>query len=202
MKTAIFSAAALSLMGTLFVGLQTALSDDDDDDDRHESHDRFPGGGRWERLKRRSTGVAPASTPLYQEECGGCHMAYPPGLLPAASWHKIMQGLEDHFGDNAELTDDAVQQLSGFLEANAADRSNHRRSRAIMEKVPYADAMAPMRITDLSYFRHEHDEIPRWIVKRAEVGSLSHCDACHRYAEKGSFNEHEIFIKGVGRWHD
>ena len=22
----------------------------------------------------------------YQQECSACHMAYPPGLLPAASW--------------------------------------------------------------------------------------------------------------------
>jgi hypothetical protein len=200
MKTAIFSAAALVLMGAMFAGIQTALSDDEDD--HHERHDSRPGGGRWERLKRRSTGVAPAADPLYQEECGGCHMAYPPGLLPAASWHKIMQGLEDHFGDNAELTDDAVEQLTSFLVANAADRSRYRRSRAFMGGGANADAKVPMRITDLPYFRHEHREIPRWIVKRTEVGSLSHCNACHRYAEQGSFNEHEIYIKGIGRWDD
>ena len=201
MKIAIFTAAALALMGTLFIGVQTALSDDDEDD-RHESHARHPQDGRWERLKRRSTGVAPAATPLYQEECGGCHMAYPPGLLPAASWRKIMQGLEEHFGDNAELSDGAQQQLTEFVVANAADRSHYRRSRAIMRGWPYTDAMAPIRITELPYFRHEHDGIPRWVVKRAEIASLSHCNACHRFAEQGSFNEHEIFIKGIGRWDD
>ncbi len=35
-----------------------------------------------------------------------------------------------------------------------------------------------------------------------EVGSLSQCNACHRYAEKGSFNEDEIWIKGIDRWDD
>ena len=60
------------------------------DDDRQE-------------YRQRSVGVAPIHSPIYQEECASCHMAYPPGLLPARSWEKIMAGLESHFGDNAEL---------------------------------------------------------------------------------------------------
>jgi len=44
---------------------------------------------------------APLADPLYRSECGDCHMPYPAGLLPAASWRRIMNGLEDHFGDHA-----------------------------------------------------------------------------------------------------
>ena len=33
---------------------------------------------------------------LYIEECGACHLAYPPGLLPVQSWRGIMSDLEDH----------------------------------------------------------------------------------------------------------
>ena len=40
--------------------------------------------------------AAPAN-PTYAEECGSCHLAYPPGLLPAASWAKLMAGLRQHF---------------------------------------------------------------------------------------------------------
>src|SRR5690606_37122372 len=39
----------------------------------------------------------------YQEECGACHLPYPPGLLPAASWQRIMQDLAHHFGTDASL---------------------------------------------------------------------------------------------------
>lgn len=193
MKTLIFSVAALILTGTLFIGLQNAWSDDDD---------RYEESGRWERMKMRSTGVAPISNPIYQEECGACHMAYPPGLLPSASWRRIMNELEDHFGESAELDEQTTQILTGFLDENAADRSNYRRSRAMMNKIQSPDGLAPLRITDLPYFRHEHDEIPQRIIKLPEVGSLSQCNACHLNAERGSFNEHEISIKGVGRRDD
>ena len=36
--------------------------------------------------------------PKYQQECAACHTAYPPGLLPAASWQRLMGGLGKHFG--------------------------------------------------------------------------------------------------------
>ena len=35
---------------------------------------------------------------LYTQECGSCHMAYPAGLLKAASWQQIMRGLKTHYG--------------------------------------------------------------------------------------------------------
>ncbi|KHF24977.1 diheme cytochrome c [Solemya velum gill symbiont] len=193
MKTFIFSTAALALVGTLLVGVQTVFSDDDG---------RYEGRGYWERDMMRSTGVTSKPNPLYQEECGSCHMAYPPGLLPSASWRKMMGNLEDHFGDNAQLDDDVSQQLTEFLVANSASNSNDRRSRAFEYGSDYPDTMIPLRITDLPYFRHEHNEIPRWVLKRAGIGSLSECSACHQNAEKGWFNEHDIYIKGIGRWDD
>ena len=182
MKTLIFSTAALSLVGILGFGLQGAWSDDDN-------------------MRARSTGVAPVTDPLYQEECGSCHFAYPPGLLPAASWQRMMTGLDDHFGDNAELDNQTLQQLNNYLAANAADTSGYRRSRAIMSSLQYTRT-PPLRITETPYFRHEHREIPRRIINLPDVGSLSQCNACHRRAEKGSFRESEIWIKGIGRYDD
>ena len=35
------------------------------------------------------------------QECGECHMAFQPALLPAESWRRIMTGLSDHFGEDA-----------------------------------------------------------------------------------------------------
>ncbi len=32
--------------------------------------------------------VAPVKNALYLEECGACHFAYQPGLLPSRSWKK------------------------------------------------------------------------------------------------------------------
>src|SRR5690606_14789629 len=37
----------------------------------------------------------------WRSECGACHMAYPPGLLPWPVWRDMLAGLDDHFGENA-----------------------------------------------------------------------------------------------------
>ena len=49
--------------------------------------------------------------PRYAQECAACHMAYPPGLLPAASWHRIMGRLERHFGSEASLDEASVREI-------------------------------------------------------------------------------------------
>lgn len=191
MKTLIFTTAAFALFSTLLIGIQGAWSDEE--------------GRGWSEnmaaMRYQSTGVAAASDPKYQEECGSCHFSYPPGLLPAVSWHRIMTGLSDHFGDNAELDVQTTEYLTRYLDLNAADRSQYRRSRAIMNNLRQTN-MIPMRITEIPYFRHEHREIPQRIINLPEVGSLSQCNACHQYADRGSFSENEIWINGVGQWED
>jgi len=150
---------------------------------------------------KRQPGVAPVSNELYKKECGSCHFAYQPGLLPEQSWKKIMAGLEDHFGDNAELSLDVSQKISDYLANNSADKVDSRRSKKIMRSLSHSSA--PLRITDVPYIKRKHDEIPnRLITKNDKVVSLSHCDACHQNVESGSFSERSIRIPGYGRWDD
>jgi len=157
--------------------------------------------GEFEEYDHRSTGVAAVTNPVYREECGSCHMAYPPGLLASSSWTRLMSGLEQHFGDNAELDAETHQSISKYLLANSADRSDYRRSHKFNRYINANDA--PLRITETPYFRHEHDEIPKRVVSdNAQVKGFSHCNACHTKAEQGSFNEHDIRIPGFGRWDD
>ena len=47
------------------------------------------------------SGVKPVNSKLYIKECGSCHFAFQPGLLPEKSWVKIMNNLENHFGTDA-----------------------------------------------------------------------------------------------------
>ena len=152
----------------------------------------------WERTRD----VAAVENPVYKEECGSCHMAYPPGLLPGHSWEKMMGGLDDHFGENAELDTTTTAELTRFLVENGADaRQDYRRSRKISRDLP--NESIPLRITELRYFSHEHREIPdRLITENSEVGSPSNCNACHQKAEQGSFREQEIRIPGHGQWDD
>jgi len=151
----------------------------------------------WERTRD----VAVVKNPVYTQECGSCHMAYPPGLLPARSWNKMMTSLDNHFGENAELDATTAAELTRFLADNSADSASGRRSRKISRDLP--SESVPLRITELGYFQHEHREIPaRLTTANPEVGSLSNCNTCHQKAELGSFSEREIRIPGYGKWDD
>ena len=146
-------------------------------------------------------GVAPVDNPLYLEECGSCHFAYQPGLLPIASWEKLMSTLDDHFGENAELPEADAIKIRNILLDGAAGRTNRKISVKFIRSL--RDGQIPLRITEIPYFIHEHDELsPRMVQDNPEVKSLSRCDACHTDAAKGIFDEHAIKIPGFGRWED
>ncbi|MBF0294352.1 MAG: diheme cytochrome c [Magnetococcales bacterium] len=149
----------------------------------------------------REGAVAPARDPLYVAECGSCHFAYPPGLLPARSWEQMMNGLERHFGENAEVSGATGKALQSYLAANAADRAGEGKARKFLASVRPGEL--PERITTTRYFVNKHREIPRhfW-EKNPALGSLSRCEGCHVRADQGSFDEHEVRIPGVGRWED
>ena len=145
--------------------------------------------------------VAPVRDARYAKECGSCHMAYPPGLLPARSWQKLMGNLADHFGDNAELPAEDAAAITDYLAKNAADRSNYRRSVKIDDSL--SARQTPLRITQVPYIAGKHREIPaRLVTGNPKVRSLSQCAACHTKAEAGSFSERDINIPGYGRWED
>ena len=179
----------LLAMATLSLALVWGISFGDNDDDDNE------------KFFRKKPGVAPVTSELYRQECGSCHFAYQAGLLPEQSWQKVMANLEDHFGDNAELSSESNQKILDYLTSNSADKVDFRRSKKIMRSVSLSNP--PLRITDISYFKREHDEIPQKLIKDNEkVVSLSHCDACHQQANTGSFSERHIRIPGYGKWDD
>jgi hypothetical protein len=146
-----------------------------------------------EGAARGATAAAPQNT-LYAEECGSCHLAYPPALLPAQAWRQVMSGLSDHFGENAELAAEDAMAITDYLETHAGGSR-------LARSVPAGQA--PLRITGLPRFKHEHDELPASVVAgNAQVKSFSNCDACHTRAAQGSFREREIRIPGYPNWED
>jgi hypothetical protein len=133
---------------------------------------------------------------LYKEECASCHMAYPAQLLPPASWQAMMAGLDDHFGENAELDETSRQAIETYLTEASKSQGYRKLLRNLGNTIS-------TRITELPYFVHEHNEIPaRFIKANDKIGSLSQCTACHKQAEKGRFDEDDVYIPGVGRWDD
>jgi hypothetical protein len=155
--------------------------------ERHERHER------QEQGHREGHGlVAVASNKTWAAECGACHVAYPAGLLPERSWRAIMDGLDRHFGENAGLDPATRKTITDYLVANAADRERARTAR----RTAPSDA-TPLRITELDWFQREHDEVRPEVWKRKEVGSRANCGACHRGAENGRFDEHEVSVPGA-----
>ena len=144
------------------------------------------------------SGVAPVANVVYAKECGACHYAYPPGLMTAASWNKVLSNLSNHFGENAELPADTMKTVTDYATANAADKSTYRLSQKIARSTGNT---APTRISEIPYIAREHREIMgRYVKNNPKVGSLSKCQLCHTDADKGTFTERAINIPGHGAW--
>lgn len=126
----------------------------------------------------------PAPTnPVWQEECGSCHVAYPARFLPAESWRSMMATLDQHFGTDASVDAKTAATIEAFLVQNA------KRS-----KTGQTPDSSTLRITGTKWFRSEHDEIAAAKWKSPAIGSAANCGACHTGADKGSFRERDIRI--------
>jgi len=130
---------------------------------------------------------------LYAEECGSCHMVYPPALLPEQSWVKLMGGLEKHFGDNAELDSEIQTKIERYLYVRSADKNRY----SVLSKLSRSMSRnnIVIRATELPYFKRQHDEISkRSVVNNPKIKSFSNCIACHTGAERGEFDEDDVRI--------
>jgi hypothetical protein len=123
--------------------------------------------------------------PAYKAECASCHVAYPPALLPADAWKRLMGGLERHFGTDASLDAATAKAIGAWLEANAGTYRKVRREGA----APPED-----RITRSAWFQRKHDEVPAATWKRPDVKSPANCAACHTQADQGDFSERQLRV--------
>jgi hypothetical protein len=149
----------------------------------------------WLATFSHTSGVNPVSNKQYKEECGSCHFAYQPGLLPTKSWEKLLtaEGLHDHFGEVADLDKDTLQSIREYVLANAAEKSYYKVARKIA--IAAEDGEAPLRITETRYIKRKHHGIPEKMIKgNKDVKSLSYCNACHTKAEEGIFKEDTVSI--------
>ncbi|MBU1274301.1 MAG: diheme cytochrome c [Proteobacteria bacterium] len=173
----------LSILLILCLGVGVAFSDHGDN-------------GRKRHKERRGLGeyqVPAVNNPLYQEQCGACHMAYQPALLPAASWSKILANLPEHFGEQVDLSSQDRDALGGYMAANAAESCGCKISRKILKSLRGG---VPLRISQTPYILHKHedDDIPPGAFERKPVGSRGNCKACHPTAEQGQYDDDLVRI--------
>ena len=142
-------------------------------------------------------GFMPVTDPLYTKECGACHTAYLPGLLPARSWQLHMDLLHKHFGDNIALKPADHAAILKYLVDNAADRSQYEGSLTIMERVDRKQT--PYRFQDMALYREMHRIILEVIERKSKikVRRLTNCGDCHQAADEGSFGNSELLIPGL-----
>ena len=145
--------------------------------------------------------VAPVNNQLYIKECGSCHFAYQPGLLPSNSWNKIISNLENHFNSDASLTADNLVTLSKYLNDNSAEKNmQYKRSNKIVSSL--ASGQIPDSISTTPYMIKKHREIRKDLITQPEVKGLFNCMACHKTADKGLYGERDIKIPNFGKWED
>lgn len=126
----------------------------------------------------------------WRKECGDCHLAYHPTLLPARSWQRMLDEQADHFGEDLSLDDDTRAEITTFLTANAAETKLTEAAHEIMRTVP--PDQAPQRITETDYWKHEHREVDDVYWKSPKVKNKINCDACHFDAKFGTFEDSDM----------
>lgn len=121
-------------------------------------------------------------SPVYVQECGACHTAYPPALLPKESWQRLMGSLDKHYGTDASLDAAAQKSIGDWVLAHAGSGKRAR-------SAPPED-----RITRGDWFIREHREVPKAAWTRPAIKSASNCSACHRGANEGDYDEDRVSI--------
>ncbi len=123
----------------------------------------------------------------YAAACGDCHTAYHPSLRSAKQWTAIMQGLDDHFGENATLDAAQTQSIAAYLAANSAEHWDTRAANVFR----YGDKLA---ITESDFWQRRHRNIAPAVFTSKAVGAKGNCEACHADARSGLFTAQAISI--------
>ncbi len=126
--------------------------------------------------------VAVPDNPAWKEECGSCHIAYPPQFLSVNNWERLMQGLDRHFGENAALDPQVNQQILGFLKQYGSNGPKY--------------SAKSLRISETPWFRGVHAEVPKKAWAHPAVKSPANCAACHVKAEGGDWSERSVRMPG------
>lgn len=135
----------------------------------------------WTAAHADSGSMLPRNTPpSYMQECASCHVAYPPGMLPARSWQRVMSGLVKHYGSDAAIDAALEQQIGDWLQMHAGTYKRVREE-------PPQD-----RITRSAWFERKHRKLAPAVWVDPSVKSAANCGACHPGAEQGRYDDDEL----------
>lgn len=124
----------------------------------------------------------------WRSECASCHLAYPPELLPARSWLRMLSEQDRHFGEDLGLADDTLEALRGA--AAGAEAGSRWAGLALRASVPAGQA--PQRITETAFWQERHHRVEPERFKSEAVTGRHDCEACHRDAQSAIFSPREF----------
>jgi cytochrome b len=136
-----------------------------------------------------------ALDPVFAEQCGACHLAFPPSLAPASTWDGILANLRHHFGADATLSAEQIAWIRDWLNANAADRWDTLPAHLL--GIQAADGS--LRITNTPGWRQRHRNIAAAVFAAKPIYRRSNCAACHADATTGRFAPQDIAIPDLVR---
>ena len=117
----------------------------------------------------------------YTEECGSCHVPYPPQRMTQAGWETQINGLKNHYGTDASVDVPASRTILSYLVNNAGWK----------DKLAPTDPTA--RMTKTAWFVKEHG------ATAPKGKSFSDCTQCHTKAVQGDYSERTL--KVPAGWH-
>ncbi|MBU2511227.1 ferric reductase-like transmembrane domain-containing protein [bacterium] len=125
--------------------------------------------------------------------CGvQCHWTFQPGLLPQSSWERIMNQLQDHFGETINLSPDEKEEISRYLMQNSAD---HTASRVAVNILDSLKGTTPGSMDSIPYLKKKHSDIDAGMFQHESVVRFSNCPACHIGVEQsGSYKEKHVSL--------
>lgn len=133
------------------------------------------------------TGPSLPTNAAWSSECGGCHLAFHPTLLPARSWEALLADQANHFGDDLGLDAVTLTELREFARRNAAESAQTEAAWKINRSIPAEEA--PLRITETGYWKRKHRGIADNVWQASAVRSKANCAACHLDAGRGTFED-------------
>jgi cytochrome b len=123
----------------------------------------------------------------WTKECGGCHHAYSPALLPMRSWERMMREQSEHFGEDLSLSRTAAKAL---LDDASADRTSTWAAWKLAASAGASDS--PQRITELRFWRRAHHDLPERAFKPPVSQGRHDCESCHLDSASGIFHPRMI----------
>ena len=125
----------------------------------------------------------------YEQECGSCHLAYHPSLLPERSWKAMLADQHDHFGEDLGLSEATEATLLAFAAKHAAEHGESPVAWKINQAIPPTET--PAKITETRYWQRRHRSLSETVWRNVP---RSDCGACHHDAQDGSFTPGAIDI--------